>query len=160
MKKPITFIAAAALIIIVALVIYFAVGISSVYPPLKKYEYYGSIKQLTRIMDTYISNNHEVSIKPGDMVGNDINGYAYYFTIQMNVDKNNIEFDVRLENKTSSDLNNTQILLIGAHDYGNKIGGYRINDNGVKNLVYLFDNNFISHLNEKQNAGIKVTFSQ
>ncbi len=156
MKNTITIIAAVALFIIFSLVIYFGVGISSVYTPLKKYEYYGSIKQLMQKIDLYISNNHEVSIKPGDTVGNNSNGYAYYYTIQMNVEKNNIEYDVRFENKTSSDFNNTQISLIGAHDYGNKIGGYRINDNGVKNLVYTFDNNFISRLNEKQNTGIKA----
>lgn len=83
MKKTIFITTGLASISFIAIFIYFVTGVSSVSPPIKKYQYFGSVNQLISGFEKYSSNHSALTFKITDTVGVFENGYAYYLTIKM-----------------------------------------------------------------------------
>jgi hypothetical protein len=154
MKKILLIVSMAAFSIIFMAAIYFAVGISSVYDPIKKYEYHGSVNQLIMKINFYSLNNHNVVLEFEDTTGDIQTGYAYYYDVTLKANGDIFNYDLKFEDVAHQDQ--SEISLVGAHDPIHKLGGYRIKDTGVKQLLYFFENNFIDSLNDLQCTDIKV----
>lgn len=135
--------------------IYFAVGVSSVHSPIKRYEYLGSLEQLMSGIQRYSSANPDLNHKITDTVGDKENGYAIYMTIEMRSKTRKIMYELKCEEmKYEGESATTEINLVGAHDMVNKTTGYKIDDTGVKELVNYFDANFLVLLKASQNINI------
>jgi hypothetical protein len=137
-----------ALLIVAGIFIYFVSGISSVYPAIKQYEFNGGIRQFNNKLVLFTSQNKKVSFSIDDTTGNKNSSYAYYYSV--NFDKN--EYDLRCEEKDFPNSIKTEISIVGAHNFRRRMGGYRIDHDGVKNLVDVFDEEIIKGLNVNQNA--------
>jgi hypothetical protein len=135
-----------ALLIVVGIFIYFVSGISSVYPAIKQYEFNGDMKQFENKLDMLTSQNKKVSFSITDTTGNKDNGYAYYY--MLNFDNN--EYDLKCEEKEFPNSIKAEISIVGAHNFNKRLGGYRIGDDGVKDLVNVFDEEIIKGLNVGQ----------
>jgi hypothetical protein len=139
-----------ALLIVVGIFIYFVSGISYVYPDIKQYEFNEGMKQFKNKLVMFTSQNKKVSFSINDTTGNKNDGYAYYYTV--NFDNN--EYDLKCEEKEFQNSIKTEISIVGAHNFKKRLGGYRIGDDGVKNLVNVFDEEIIKGLNVNQNTVI------
>jgi hypothetical protein len=155
-KSKIFIIVVIFLLIVVAAAIFFVGGISSVYDPIKKYEYHGSVEQLIQKINSYTSINHDILFEVEDTVGDIKNGLAFHYTVVIRANGNTSNYDLKVEEIDKVDHNKSEISLVGAHDPTNKLGGYRPGDQGIKQLINIFENNFIRGLNNSQNMDIKA----
>jgi len=145
------------LIIVVVSAIYFASGLSAVYDPIKKYTYNGTVKQLVQNITSYASENSDVKFGLEDKVGNSTDS-AFYYSVKLKNGADSIVYDLAFEaNKLKY---GTTILLVGAHDISHKMGGYHLKDDGVKNLVAIFDSQLITNLNKTYHPGIETVNSE
>ncbi len=136
--------------------IYFVAGVSSTYPPIRKYEYLGSFNQFITEIRNYTSINPGVEFKITDTVGSKDNGYATYLIIEMKTNQGNIEYGLKCEEYNSKDNpNKTIISLVEAYNKTRIIGGYSKEAKGIEPLVNNFDVNFLTPLRKSQN--IKIT---
>lgn len=143
----------AGLLFLLGFFIYFIYDFTRVYPPLKKYEYSGSISQFAQDLKKISSTNSEIVFDITDTTGTSENGYAYYFKIQINgVNKNNEYYLVYKEDDNWFGKDETKLFLNGAFDLYRKTGGYRLEDKDVKGLVQLFDQDFYKLLVRVKNT--------
>ncbi len=155
MKKTVFILFGFLLLITIIAAIYFVGGVSAVYSPLKKYGYFGNVEGLLHAINLYKSDHHNILFEFEDTVGNLKKGYAFYYTVTIKANGNTSSYDLEFANTTGSNQIKSTISLIGAHDPTNKMGGYKMNDNGVKKLILVFQNYFIDSLNSVQNTNIK-----
>ena len=134
--------------------IYFIVGISSVYDPIKKYEYNGSESQLVQNISSYANSNRSVDFEFKDITGNKKSGFAFYYDLTLNTGGKSCEYNLKFEETRNAVLHRTTISLVGAHDFKRGLGGYKINEKGVKKLIDAFERNVIDSLNKRQNINI------
>ena len=155
MRKTVIIVFLLAVLIVIGFFIYFVAGVSSTYPPIKKYEYAGTINQLTTNIRNYASVNSDVSFKITDKVGSPQNGYATYGTIKTKGHGSDIEYSIKCEESNSGNLIKTTISLVEAYDITRNVGGYSKEAKGIEPLVNNFDVNFLTPLRNSQN--IKIT---
>lgn len=152
MKKGIIIAVIAALVI--GGFIYFVAGVSSVTPPIKKYQYLGSVNQLLSGIQGYASTNPNVTFKITDTVGSRSNGYGIYMTIGMKKNGHDITYRLMCEGDDNNSIVKTKVHLILAFDETAKTGGYQLNGKGIKPLVDDFETDFLVGLKNKQNLQI------
>jgi hypothetical protein len=116
--------------------------------------YNGSVNQLVQNISSYSTVNNDFQFDLQDTVGNKKNGYAFYYGIIMKAEKHYITYDLKFEQKGDLNQNKAEVSLVGAHDYHNKIGGYKINGKGVNVLVSILDSDFIEKFNKNQTIRI------
>ncbi|MBB2144003.1 hypothetical protein GM921_00770 [Pedobacter sp. LMG 31464] len=154
MKKTILITIALGFILFTAIFIYFVSGVSSVSPPIKKYQYFGSVNQLLSGFEKYSSNHSDMTFKITDTVGGIENGYAYYMTIEIMNNKHNITYRIMCEQNKDDKNIKTNVNLILAFDETNKTGGYQMKGKVVEVLVKQFDLGVLKPLKDKQNIQI------
>ncbi len=150
MLKTIAVIVGVALLLFIGVCTYFVVGISSVYPPIKSYEYPKSIHQLENSMTALAAANKNISFKNTAITGTEARGYHYYFTVELKNAANDLEYKIVYDKANNwIKTNTTEIKLVGAFDKINKTGGYKYKDKGVKELATLFEKDFLYRLPDK-----------
>jgi hypothetical protein len=136
--------------------IYFVAGVSSTFPPIKKYQFSGSVNQLLSGIKEYTSIDRNVTLKITDTTGNERNGYAIYMDVEVKGLTGDILYGLKCgKSNDDGEPATTLIQLISAFnakDY--KIGGYGIKGIGVKNMVKDFDTGFLVELQKKQKMSI------
>ncbi len=153
MKKGIIIAVIAALVI--GGFIYFVAGVSSVSPPIKQYQYLGTVNQLLSGIQGYASTNPDVNFKITDTVGSRDTGYGIYMDVAIKKNGHDITYHLMCEkNEDNSTIVKTEIHLVLAFDETDKTGGYQLNGKGVKPLVDSFDTGFLVELRNKQNINI------
>jgi hypothetical protein len=157
MRKAIIIIIGLVLIGFIGTCIYFVAGVSATIPPIKKYQYSGSVNQLLSGIKEYSATNPNVSLKITDTAGNKEIGYAIYMDVEVKGLTGDILYNLKCE-KSDNDVEPAQTLiqLIGVFNTKNyKIGGYGIKGIGVKSMVKDFDTGFLVDLQKQQNMSIK-----
>lgn len=130
------------LVIIIGFFVYFVSGLSSTYPPIRKYEYKGSLNQLVTSIREYTLTNADVKFKITDTVGNKENGYAIYLNIETKTNQDSIEYGLKCEEYNSKgNPNLTIISLVEAYNKTQNTGGYSKKAKGVDGLVNEFELN-------------------
>ncbi|NEU07779.1 hypothetical protein GZH53_05600 [Flavihumibacter sp. R14] len=139
----------------IGLLIYFVGGISSVYPPIQKYEYSGNVTKLVQGIKDYVLADTSVTYEITDAVGNNDHGYAIFMTIKLTSNSKDLLYDLKIQDDNNiNDGTKSEIALVGAHNLSNTTGGYRIVDPEVKALVDNFNTYFLVSL--KKRAHISV----
>ena len=154
-NKVILAISIAGLFVVIGCFIYFVSGISSTYPPIRKYEYQGSFNQLITGIRNYTLRNADVTFNITDTVGNKDNGYAIYLNIETKINQDSIEYDLKCEDYNSNGIPNlTLISLIEAYNKTQNIGGYSKKAKGIDGLVNEFELNVLGFLKDNQKLHI------
>ena len=154
MRKTLIIIIGLAIVSVVGVFVYFVAGISAVYPPIKKYQFTGSVDQLLSGIRHYTSTNPNVTLKITDTTGNMTNGYAFYMDVEIKESKRVLLYNLKCE-KDGDDGSKTLIDLIGVfneRDY--KTGGYSIKGIEVNNMANDFENNFLPSLKKEERMSI------
>ncbi len=157
MSKIIYIIPGLILIGFIGICIYFVAGVSSTFPPIKKYEFAGSVNDLLSGIKKYNADNPNVTLIITETTGNKDNGYGIYMDIEIKSVTSDIVYNLECEkNNNDGEAAKTLIQLIGAFNTKNyKIGGYGIKGTGVKNMVKDFDEGFLVKLQKQQKMSIK-----
>jgi hypothetical protein len=143
------------LVISIGYFVYFVSGVSSTYPPIRKYEYRGSFNQLITGIRNYTLTNADVKFKIADTVGNKDNGYAIYLNIETKTNQDSIEYDLRCEEYNSKgNPNLTIISLVEVCNKTQNMGGYSTKAKGVDGLVNEFELNILKSLKDNQKIQI------
>ncbi len=142
------------LIIIIGYFVYFVSGVSSNYPPIRKYEYIGSFNQLITGIRNYTLTNVGVKFKITDTIGNKENGFAIYLNIETKTNQDSIEYGLKCEDNSKGNSNLTIISLVEAYNKTQNTGGYSKKAKGVDALVNEFELNILKALNDKQKIHI------
>lgn len=117
-------------------ILYFVSQFSAVYPPIKKYDYAESYSQFLQDLKLYSTRHPEIIFSITDTTGGLNDGYSYYITIKTT--SNNLKNEYHIAYETQDDWfgnKKNKIYLIGAFDRLKNLGGYKIKENGVKELV-------------------------
>ncbi len=155
MRKIILIILGLVLVIFIGTYVYKILTISSVYPPIKEYEYSGSVNHLITGIGGYASTNPKVSFKITDTVGNSNTGYAIRLDIEIKHQMHDITYNLQCEEKRGIDVSpKTIVELLGAYDKTDNIGGYIAEAKGVKLLVDDFETDFLFGLKHSQNVQV------
>ncbi|MDB5011376.1 MAG: hypothetical protein JWQ06_2165 [Mucilaginibacter sp.] len=156
MRKLIVIIICFVVIGFIGTCMYFVVGVSSTIPPIKKYEFSGSVNQLLYGINKYTSTNANVTLKITDTTGNKHDGYAIYMDIEIKSEASVIIYNLKCEkDNDDGEADKTLVQLIGAFNERNyKVGGYGINGTGVKKMVNDFELAFLMGLKQQQHMSI------
>lgn len=127
--------------------VYFASQVSAVYDPLKKYSYSISSKSLKNELFNLAKENSHIICKIGDTTGSKKSDFSYYMDIKEVESNSVIHYTIRYEDDNSFwKTNNSQLRLIGVFDSINKIGGFKVSDNGVPFLIKKFEQNILGKI--------------
>ncbi|WP_423149751.1 hypothetical protein [Rubrolithibacter danxiaensis] len=141
------------IIIFFGLFLYFIYDFTRVYPPLKKYEYSGSMSQFAQDLQKISTTNPQIVFDITDTTGSAENGFAYYIKISIKgLKKNNEYYLAYKEDDSWFSQKETKLNLNGAFDLYRKSGGYKLEDTDVKRLVHLFDQDFYEKLVREKNT--------
>jgi hypothetical protein len=140
-------------VIIIGCFIHFVTGVSSTYPPIRKYEYIGDYNQFIYNIRKYTSTKSAVKFKVTDTVGSKDNGYAIYLELETIVNQDSIQYGLKCE-EYQGNKGKTIISLVEAYNKTKNTGGYSKNAKGVNPLVSNFDTNFLTPLKNSQNVQI------
>lgn len=134
-------------LIVVGGAVYFVSQFSAVYPPIEKYDYPESYPQFSQNLKTFSSANPEVTYSVTDTTGGRMNGYSYYLTVKTTHDSTYKEYNIayKIEENWFGTKKN-KIYLIGTFDRLKRLGGYKMKENGVKDLVSAFETDFMNPL--------------
>ena len=147
MHKATIIITGLILLCFVGTCVYFVGGVSATFPPIKKYVYHGGFNQLEKVLEKYSKLDSSFRFKK-DTGFNEID-------IDMKRLGANITYGLICKN-LDDDTTVTEIDLVMAFDTTNKIGGYGIKADGMKDLLNYFDNNIIARLRKDEHAVIGV----
>ena len=143
---------------IIGTCIYFVAGVSSTFPPIKEYEFSGSVDQLLAGIREYTILNPNAKLTITDTTGGKENGYGIYMDVELKKDTSLLLYNLECE---KIDQNNnppkTLIKLIGAfnkHNY--KVGGYGIKGIGVKGMIDDFEIEFLMRLKRQKHMTINA----
>ncbi len=125
--------------------IYFATQVSATYPPLKEYRFTLGTKELGALIKKSFDDDPSITLKMTGTVGSSQNR-TYSMDIGMRIDSTIYKYNINYEIETLSNSRVVKIALVGAFDITHHIGGYRIQDRGLDNLITLFENRFIERL--------------
>lgn len=132
--------------------IYFVGGVSSTYPPIRKYEYKGGLDQFITSIHDYASTTPTVQYEITDTVGSKDNGYATYIHIEVRNTPSDIEFELKCEeDKHSGIQTKTAISLVGAYDKTKNIGSYSKDAKDADILAKQFELTVLKRLKDSQN---------
>lgn len=137
-------------IIVGACFLYFASQFSATYTPLKKYNYKVSALDLQDVIFNLDKSDPTVDCIITDTVG--VKGdQAYYMHLKKRRRGANYSFYIKYDDKKNfwSDSVNSEIKLNGAFDSEQGVGGYRIENIGVENLIKIFEKEFIDKLDKE-----------
>ncbi len=157
MRKAIIIIIGLILMGSIGIWVYFVAGVSSTFPPIKKYQFTGNVSQLLSGIKEYTAINPNVSLKITDTTGDKERGYGIYFDVVEKRSTGDILYNLECEkDNDDGEPTKTLIKLIGVFNTKNyKIGGYGIKGNGVKDMVKDFDAGFLVNLQKQQKMLIK-----
>ncbi|WP_207429517.1 hypothetical protein [Pedobacter sp. SYSU D00535] len=145
-KTPILYVLFAAFLVLGAFV-YFVSQFTSVYPPIRKFEYSKNVTDFHNDLRTLISTRPNISFQLTDTTGTEENGYVYYYNIKVIDSKKSNEFNVafKTEENWKGDRKNT-ICLVGAYDRIHKVGGYSKESKGIDRLAKAFEQDVYEEL--------------
>ena len=129
--------------------LYFVTQFSAVFPPIKTYEFTTDVNGFESTITNYIENSPRVTYQKTDTVGNVKNGFAYYMKI--NLIEQNIEYLIKYENSNSlnGNIQHSEIKLIHIFDKNRNEVGYKIKDEGVLELLELFESEIVVNIELK-----------
>jgi len=132
--------------------VYMILCISCTFPPIKEYQYQGSIDQLGRSIQKFTLSNPGVTYKFSrrDSSARVDNGDRD-LVIGIKKDTSIISYEFVCEGSK----NKTELKLVGAHGRNDAYGGYTINAPGVKDLLNNFENSFLVRLEREEHVILK-----
>ena len=74
--------------------IYFVGGVSATIPPIKKYEFSGSVDQLLSGIQKFALTDSDITFQITERTGNKQNGYGTYFDIKIKIDTSIMEYNL------------------------------------------------------------------
>jgi len=160
MEKTTILVGILAFIIVIGAFVYFVSGVSATIPPIKKYQYMGSMNRLITGLGNYASKTPDMTFKITDTAGNRGDGYAIYMNVKMIKDRHQFEYHLKCEENDSKPTI-TKTALVFAYDATNNSGGYGMSATGINVLIENFDNDFLPRLKTSQNielSAVKPTF--
>ena len=156
MKKVFYLIIGLALILYAARSIYQVLSISSTLPPIIEYKYESTPLKLISGLKKYFLTHQNLILEGTDTVGNKKDGFAYHIRFSIKYNSHSLEYDVKCENFSKTDLAQTKVSLIGANDITNHTGGYGIKANGMKKLIDIFNYLILTPLQNTQHVKLVV----
>ena len=141
------------LIIIVLLnscCIYYLANISSVYDPMKKYEYSISSKDLEKAIIDIAKDDSTFHYKITNIIG-----HKHYMDFEIINDSTNLLYNINYidSEESKKDSPSSILSLVGAFDRINKCGGYKIENEAIKKLIITFE----IRVKDKIDKKIKLT---
>ncbi|TWR26550.1 hypothetical protein FPZ43_15465 [Mucilaginibacter pallidiroseus] len=119
--------------------IYFVVGISDTFPPIRVYNCSGRVSEFEAGIDKISKTEKNITYKITDTVGSKDNGFAMHMTIIITSAKRSIEYNIKYESNDTQ----TKLALIMANDWASKLGGYGIKADGMYELLSVFEKKII-----------------
>jgi hypothetical protein len=126
--------------------IYFVGGVSATYPPIRKYDCNGSVEQFGSAIQRMALSDSGINLKISRRDSSRADDGGRDMVIKIKRDTINVLYDLVCDEETGQ----TEIKLVGAHNYNNTVGGYRTEDTGVKEFLNYFENDFLDKLNKQQ----------
>lgn len=156
MHKIVIIIVVLAAIGFVGSCLYLVAGVSATIPPIKKYEFSGTVDQLLSGIRKYAFADTTVTLKIIDTTGDKNTGYGIEMDIEIKSDKHILIYNLKCEkNNGDYKTDNTLIQLIGAFNKkDHNVGGYGIKGVGVSKMVNEFDTVFLTKLKRQYNMNI------
>jgi hypothetical protein len=121
---------------------------------IKRYSYSGDVKDFISHVQSFSEINSNVVSKITDTTGTAQKGYTFYLDIELKNNQHDILYSIACESNSKNGTSETEIELVMAYDKINKVGGYRKEAKGIKQLVNYFDTNFLTLLRDSQNIKI------
>ncbi len=128
-------------------IVYPIINISSVYPPMKEYNFSLTTDKLANEIIKISNNDTNINYKITDTTGTSNDNLKYYADINLKNDSTLYSYNffyIKLD-KTHS-----KIGLVGAFDKTHKFGGYQNDSKDMQNLIAIFENKFIDRINSNQ----------
>lgn len=146
--KMIKVIVIAFLIILIGYMLYLVVEMSSTYPGIKKYSFGVNKISLEQKLSDRINSSNGWSLEKKDSITGE-NEVCYWTSLLYEENGRKFEYDIKycLDLKTSNEDNVcVRLEVVGAFDYINKSGGYKLSDKDVEKLVQILDRAILSEL--------------
>lgn len=121
--------------------------ISSVYPPMKEYNFSLTTAQLANEIIKIANDDSNLNFKITDTTGTSKDNFKYYADVYLKNDTTIYSFNLFYN---QSGKRNSKINLVGAFDKTHKFGGYQINNKDIQSLITVFENKFIDRINYNQ----------
>jgi len=128
--------------------IYFVSQVSAVYPPIKEYNFTLSVNDFEKKIIEIAEKEPNLNYFKQDTVGNLENGFAYYMEIVIKDKNTEIDYLVKYSD-SKYNQQHLELKLIHAFDKLNNIGGYHIEDAGVKKLLETFYKEIVLKIERK-----------
>ncbi|MES2454176.1 MAG: hypothetical protein V4594_01485 [Bacteroidota bacterium] len=132
---------------VIAGLVYFASGISAVYPPIKSYDFDGVEYSIKQSIEEIVAGDSTLSFKMTDITGYE-EPYKYYGSFSVKRGRHQYLFDIKYQTAAKFLGNDkyTELSLIRAFDESNKTGGYSKEDKNVSGMLILFEEVLIKKL--------------
>lgn len=122
---------------------YSVLQISSVYPPMKEYNFSLTTAQLTKEIIKIAHDDSNFNFKLTDTIGTSKDNLKYYAVVYLKNDTTTYRFNLSYN---QSGKKNSTINLAGAFDQTHKFGGYQNNNKDIQSLITVFENKFIDRI--------------
>ncbi len=129
--------------------VYFVAGVSATYPPIRTYDYSGTIDNLKSDLEHLCHDNQNITFVVTDVTGGPEYGttYAYYMTIKLKTTSTILEFSIVYDfTNYWFKKDKSQVALIMAYDTAHNLGGYSLKANGIKPFVQVFEHDVMAKL--------------
>jgi hypothetical protein len=127
------------LIIIIGGFAYFVGGVSATFPPIKKYQYAGTVSQFEKKFNHFVSLHSDLKCEFSRRDSLRYEDGSRDLTIQLTRNGNAIEYSLVCDND-SGKVVNTELKLVEAYNKTTIQGGYSAKAKGIEPLVgYLED---------------------
>ncbi len=147
-KKILLPVSVTIVLLIIGTYIFIVSQLTAVYPPVKEYILTATVPGLKRKMLDLFKDKVKYTHVFTDTTGDNETGYAYYGDLRIDTHNKKYEYQYKyLQNAGVWRTEGTsKIELIGAFNLTDSLGGYKKEDEGMKDLVEIFDKEFIEKL--------------
>ena len=136
------------LIVFIGYVLYLGIGMSYTYPSIKEYYYDVNKVSFEEKLAVRIDSANGWSLQRKDSIkGKD--GVSYWTSLFYEANGQDLEYTIKycLDLKTSSGSGTcVRLEIVGAFDYANKTGGYKLSDSDAEKLLYELEHTILNEL--------------
>lgn len=136
--------------------IYFVGGVSATVAPIRKYVYEGNINHFGELLKSYCKFHPEMKYQITARDSSNLNVNYRDIAIDVKEGADSLLFGLDCEESGKEGAWNTEMDLVEAINITKLTGGYRAKADGIKPLIDYFERKFVSELNEKQHANIRL----
>lgn len=127
---------------IVGYILYFVIGISSTFPPIKEYKFDVSKVDFEQKLINRINDSQGWYFEESDSIKGINSEDCYWASLFFKRNEQHLEYIIKYCGDSHALKNSERCLslyVIGALDYANKSGGYKLKDKDVENLIEHLD---------------------